>query len=115
MLRKLSTLQWLAVLLALSSLCAASVSATKGAEEEATEEPTEPEGFGWDAVKELTTETFDAAASAQDLSAVFFYAPWCGHCKNSKPAYEEAAAILAEEGIPLFAVDATEDKLFLSA
>jgi len=110
MLRKLSTLQWLAVLLALSSLCAVSVSATKGADESEAEEPKEPEGFGWDAVKVLTTETFDAAASAQDLSAVFFYAPWCGHCKNSKPAYEEAAGILAEEGIPLFAVDANEDE-----
>jgi len=113
MLRKWSTLQWLTVLLALSSLCAVSVSATKGddSSEGATEEaPKKEEGFGWNAVKQLTTETFEEAAKAQDLSAVFFYAPWCGHCKNAKPAYEEAAGILAEEGIPLFAVDANEEE-----
>merc|ERR1719446_115885 len=41
---------------------------------------------------------------------VNFYAPWCHHCKNMKPAYEEAAKILQQEvpPIPLTNCDATK-------
>ena len=40
-----------------------------------------------------------------------FYAPWCGHCKLAKPAFQEtAAAIKEEEGMKLAAVDCTIER-----
>ena len=37
-----------------------------------------------------------------------FYAPWCGHCKQAKPDYQEAANMLKDDKRALAAVDCTE-------
>merc|ERR1711977_735034 len=58
----------------------------------------EEEG-GDDAFKalELTIDNFDDKVGGADLSGVFFYAPWCGHCKKAKPEWAEAAKMLEED------------------
>jgi len=58
----------------------------------------------------LTTENFDSEVINSDKNVlVEFYAPWCGHCKNLAPIYEEVANAFAREPSVLIAkVDATE-------
>ncbi|CAD5112143.1 DgyrCDS1382 [Dimorphilus gyrociliatus] len=60
-------------------------------------------------VNHLSDESFDSFVKSHSSVLVMFYAPWCGHCKNMKPAYAEAAKILVDEKIEghIAAVDAT--------
>ncbi|OAP63202.1 protein disulfide-isomerase domain [Fonsecaea erecta] len=47
-------------------------------------------------VLQVTAKTYDSLiARSNHTSIVEFYAPWCGHCQNLKPAYEKAAKNLA--------------------
>ncbi|KAH0832441.1 hypothetical protein AYO21_05128 [Fonsecaea monophora] len=47
-------------------------------------------------VLQVTAKTYDSLiAQSNHTSIVEFYAPWCGHCQNLKPAYEKAAKNLA--------------------
>ena len=59
------------------------------------------------AVIELTDTNFNALVmESADHWLVEFYAPWCGHCKNLAPEWEEAAKKL-QGSVKLGAVDAT--------
>ncbi|KAK0050068.1 protein disulfide-isomerase A5, partial [Biomphalaria pfeifferi] len=60
----------------------------------------------------LTDLTFNEFIKQNPSVLVMFYAPWCGHCKQMKPGYTEAAQFLKDEEIPgvLAAVDATKEK-----
>ncbi|PYH82941.1 thioredoxin-domain-containing protein [Aspergillus uvarum CBS 121591] len=43
-------------------------------------------------VLQVTSKNYDQLiAQSNHTSIVEFYAPWCGHCQNLKPAYEKAA------------------------
>ncbi|KAK4940516.1 hypothetical protein LTR10_019390 [Elasticomyces elasticus] len=47
-------------------------------------------------VLQVNAKTYDSLiAKSNHTSIVEFYAPWCGHCQNLKPAYEKAAKNLA--------------------
>ncbi|XP_064481351.1 protein disulfide-isomerase A5-like [Ornithodoros turicata] len=87
-----------------------------GAAESATstEKPKEEwwEGPGADHVHRLTKDNFDSVLKEKSSVLVMFYAPWCGHCKNMKAAYAEAAAAMDSQKIPgaLAAVDATVER-----
>ncbi|EPS42964.1 hypothetical protein H072_3033 [Dactylellina haptotyla CBS 200.50] len=60
-------------------------------------------------VLQLTGKNFnEKIIKSNHASIVEFYAPWCGHCKNLKPAYEKAAENL--KGLAqVAAIDCDED------
>ncbi|KAF3911691.1 hypothetical protein AA313_de0203732 [Arthrobotrys entomopaga] len=60
-------------------------------------------------VIQLTSKNFEEKIlKSNHASIVEFYAPWCGHCKNLKPAYEKAAENL--KGLAqVAAIDCDED------
>ncbi|KIR38827.1 protein disulfide-isomerase domain [Cryptococcus deuterogattii 99/473] len=61
-------------------------------------------------VIDLTESTFQKEIAGEDLALVEFFAPWCGHCKNLAPHYEEAATELKEKNIKLAKVDCTVEQ-----
>lgn len=72
--------------------------------------------LGEDAVIQLSEKAeFDAFLASKEFVLAEFYAPWCGHCKQLKEPYEQAAKSLAEDEelkdkVSLVAVDATVAK-----
>lgn len=60
----------------------------------------------------LTESNFDKnVLDSDDVWLVNFYAPWCPHCKNLKPVFEDASRAIRKEGlknIKLGAIDASQ-------
>merc|ERR1711871_246026 len=58
----------------------------------------------------LTDENFASVATNPNVNTlVEFYAPWCGHCKALKPAYEKVcSAFKYEENVVVAHMDATK-------
>jgi protein disulfide-isomerase A6 len=52
-----------------------------------------PGGFDGPNVVELDEHTLRAALGGGQAWLIQFYAPWCGHCKQLRPAFAQAAAI----------------------
>lgn len=64
-------------------------------------------------VVDLDPSNFDSYISTSSSAAalVEFYAPWCGHCKNLAPVYEELGdAFAKEKGVVIAKVDADKHK-----
>ena len=45
-------------------------------------------------VLELDDKNFDTIVPQHDVLLVEFYAPWCGHCKELAPTFEQLAGRL---------------------
>ena len=58
----------------------------------------------------LSTDNFTKTAKTKDLMLVYFYAPWCKHCKQLEPEMEGAAGELDGWGITIAKVDGTKEK-----
>jgi protein disulfide-isomerase-like protein len=62
-----------------------------------------------DAVVHLGDADWDGYREKNPKMLAMFYAPWCGHCKNLKPAYGAASGDTQFQ-MPMVAVDCTEEK-----
>ncbi|KAH8274021.1 hypothetical protein KR044_008102 [Drosophila immigrans] len=57
----------------------------------------------------LNDETFSTTLKRKKHALVMFYAPWCGHCKHTKPEFTAAANALQDDPRVVFvAVDCTK-------
>lgn len=61
------------------------------------------------AALDLNAENFDDIVNGEKNVLVAFTAPWCGHCKNMKPAYEAVARAFRDEDDVVVAVMNADD------
>lgn len=67
-------------------------------------------------VEFLTEETFKPFLKKKKHVLVMFYAPWCGHCKRTKPEFNKAAEKFKDNSkVELAAVDCTKHSGVCSA
>merc|ERR1719167_1285674 len=72
-----------------------------------------PEDWNKEPVKVLVATNFDEVVFNKDSDVlVEFYAPWCGHCKQLAPIYDELAKKFEDDAsIVVAKIDATQNEL----
>jgi len=65
-----------------------------------------------ESVLDLTPKNFDQIVHSDKPAFVEFFAPWCGHCKNLAPTWEELAGSFAhaKDKVTIAKVDADQHK-----
>jgi protein disulfide isomerase len=58
----------------------------------------------------LTDSTYEKAIKQYKYLIIYFYAPWCGHCRTFDSEYEKAADTLKEDNIHLAKIDGSTEK-----
>ena len=59
----------------------------------------------------LTDSSIEKAINQFENLMIYFYAPWCGHCKIFEPEYQKASKILKKENIYLAKIDSSNNNL----
>ena len=59
----------------------------------------------------LTDSSIDKAIDQFENIIIYFYAPWCAHCKIFDPEYHKASSILKKENIFLAKIDSSNNNL----
>lgn len=74
-------------------------------------QPKKKSPSGKSSIITLTDDTFDEMVlNSGDVWLVEFYAPWCGHCKQLAPEYEQAASDL-KGSVKVAAIEATANEV----
>ena len=58
----------------------------------------------------LTDFSYEKALNQYQYLMIYFYAPWCGHCRSFDPEYQKAAQVLKKENIHLAKIDGSTEK-----